>query len=155
MRQAPGPRGREVLAVVLGRKRDPVRLLAQLHEKFGDTVRIPVGDTSQFLLGNLDGVKHVLVDHHRNYSKGPAYELLASILGNGLVTSEGEHWKKQRKLIQPIFQKARLRIYSEIMLDLALERLFRGLEVHRQRHRQQCHQCGDGNRPGHAFTAPA
>ncbi len=128
MKQAPGPRGREVLTVVLGRKRDPVRLIAELHEKFGDTVRIPVGDTAQFLLGNLDGVKHVLVDHHRNYSKGPAYELLASILGNGLVTSEGGHWKKQRKLIQPIFQQARLRIFSEIMADLVLEEV-RALEA--------------------------
>ncbi len=128
MQQAPGPRGREVLAVALGRKRDPLRLIAQLHEKFGDMVRIPVGDTAQFLLGSLDGVKHVFLDQHRNYSKGPAYELLASILGKGLVTSEGEHWKKQRKLIQPIFQKARLRIFSEIMLDLVLEEV-RALEA--------------------------
>ena len=128
MQQAPGPRGREVLAVVLGRKRDPVRLIAELHEKFGDTVRIPVGDTTQFLLGNLAGVKHVLVDHHRNYSKGPAYELLASILGNGLVTSEGEHWKKQRKLIQPFFQEERLRIFSKVTLELVLEEV-RALEA--------------------------
>jgi cytochrome P450 len=128
MQQAPGPRGREVLAVVLGRKHEPVRLIAELHEKYGDTVRIPVGDTTQFVLGSLDGVKHVLVDQHRNYSKGPAYELLTSILGNGLITSEGEHWKKQRKLIQPIFQKARLRIFSEIMVDLVLEEV-RALEA--------------------------
>lgn len=117
-----------MLAAVLGRKRDPVRLMTQLHAQFGDTVRIPVGDTSQFLLGNLDGVKHVLVDHHRNYSKGPAYELLASILGNGLITSEGEHWKKQRTLIQPVFQKTRLRIFSEIMPDIVLEEV-RALEA--------------------------
>ncbi len=128
MRQAPGPRGRQVLAAILGRKRDPVRLMAQLHAQFGDTVRIPLGDTSQFLLGGLDGVRHVLVDHHRNYSKGPAYELLASILGNGLITSEGEHWKKQRKLIQPVFQKARLRVFSEIMPDIVLEEV-RALEA--------------------------
>lgn len=128
MRQAPGPRGYEVLAVVLGRKRDPLRLIAELHGKFGDTVRIPVGDTPQFLVGNLDGIKHVLIDHQRNYSKGPAYELLASILGNGLITNEGEHWKKQRKLMQPCFQKERLRIFSTIIADLALEEV-RALEA--------------------------
>lgn len=121
MTVAPGPRGLEVLAAVLGRKREPLQLIAALHEKFGDTVRIPLGATTQFLLRDLDAVRHVLVDHHRNYSKGPAYELLASILGNGLITSEGEHWKKQRKLIQPIFQKERQRIFSEVSAGLALE----------------------------------
>ena len=128
MTVAPGPRGLEVLAAALGRKRDPLRLIAALHEKFGDTVRIPIGDTTQFLLRDLDAVRHVLVDHHRNYSKGPAYELLASILGNGLITSEGEHWKKQRKLMQPIFQKERLRIFSQVSADLALQEV-RALEA--------------------------
>lgn len=127
MSVAPGPRGLEVLAAAFARKRDPVHLIAALHAKFGDTVRIPVGDTVQFLVQDLDAVRHVLVDQHRNYSKGPAYELLASILGNGLITSEGEHWKKQRKLIQPIFQKERLRIFSQVSADLAHEEV-RALE---------------------------
>lgn len=128
MSVAPGPRGLEVLAAAFARKRDPLQLIAALHAKFGDTVRIPIGDTVQFLLQDLGAVRHVLVDQHRNYSKGPAYELLASILGNGLITSEGEHWKKQRKLIQPIFQKERLRIFSQVSADLAHEEV-RALEA--------------------------
>lgn len=121
MRIAPGPHGFEVLAAAFARKRNPIQLIAALHAKYGDTVRIPVGDSVQFLVQDLDAVRHILVDQHRNYSKGPAYELLASILGNGLITSEGEHWKKQRKLIQPIFQKERLRIFSQVSAELALD----------------------------------
>ena len=128
MNVAPGPRGIEVLAAAFARKRDPVQLIAALHAKYGDMVRIPVGDSVQFLVQDLDAVRQVLVDQHRNYSKGPAYELLASILGNGLITSEGEHWKKQRKLIQPIFQKERLRLFSQVSAELALEEV-RALEV--------------------------
>ena len=120
MKQAPGPQGSEVIKAMLGKKKSALALIGELHERFGETVRIKIGDTQQFVTGNLDGIKHVLVDNHRNYSKGPAYELLAGVLGKGLVTSEGDHWKKQRKIIQPVFQRERLRIFSKAMVECAL-----------------------------------
>ena len=71
----------ELVRTILGRRRDPVRLLGELRARYGDLVHIQVGDTSQFLLSDLADVKHVLVDNHRNYTQGPGYELLICILG--------------------------------------------------------------------------
>lgn len=104
----PGPRGRELLRAVAGRRRDPVALLLSLRERYGPIVHIRVGDTSQFLVSSTDAIRHVLVENSRNYTKGPAYELLGELLGRGLVTSEGEHWRAHRRLVQPTLQRERL-----------------------------------------------
>jgi cytochrome P450 len=116
---APGPRGRELLAVIGGRRRDPVALLMGLRERHGPIVRIRVGDTSQFLVSSPEGVRHVLVENSRNYTKGPAYELLGELLGQGLVTSEGEHWLTHRRLVQPTLGRDRLDGFVPLMLDAA------------------------------------
>jgi cytochrome P450 len=121
MKQPPGPRGIELLRTIAGRRRDPVRLLADLRARYGDLVRIKVGDTSQFLVSDLADLKHVLVDNHRNYTKGPAYELLAGLLGKGLVTAEGDHWRRNRRLVQPTMQPDRVRGFVAVMAEAAVE----------------------------------
>ncbi|PCJ88191.1 MAG: cytochrome P450 [Flavobacteriales bacterium] len=55
-----------------------------------------------------DGVKHVLQENNRNYTKSFGYEILKMFLGEGLLTSEGDFWRKQRRLAQPAFHKERL-----------------------------------------------
>jgi cytochrome P450 len=118
---APGPRGAELLRTILTRRRDPVRLEEALRDRYGDCVRVRVGDTSHFLVSGVPYVKHVLVDNHRNYTKGPAYELMASILGRGLITSEGEHWRRHRRIVQPSLQADRMRALTVVMANAAAE----------------------------------
>ncbi len=57
---------------------------------------------------NPDLVKQILVDEHRIFGKSPAFQVIAEMLGKGLLTAEGDFWKKQRRLIQPAFHKKRL-----------------------------------------------
>ena len=121
MTRAPGPSGTELLRTILTRRRDPVRLQETLRARYGQCVRVRVGDTSHFLLSGVPYVKHVLVDNHRNYTKGPAYELMASILGRGLITSEGEHWRRHRRMVQPSLQSDRMRGFVAVMVDAAAE----------------------------------
>lgn len=68
-----------------------------------------------FLLNDPVSIQHVLVGNAANYTKSRNYAGLKAVLGNGLLTSEGEHWKKQRRLAQPAFHREKLRGFAETM----------------------------------------
>lgn len=70
-----------------------------------------------FLLSHPDYVDEVLVTQQRNFAKGYFYRILEPLLGNGLVTSEGEFWLRQRRLSQPAFHRERIGAYAEVMVD--------------------------------------
>lgn len=62
--------------------------------------------------------RHVLVTNHKNYKKGSSSKMLQPVLGNGLVTSEGDFWLRQRRLVQPAFHKERLQALFVTMGDI-------------------------------------
>jgi cytochrome P450 len=71
-------------------------------------------------LNDPDHIRHVLLDNADNYSKGPlAKRLLGRGLGDGLVLSEGDLWRRQRRIMAPAFQPARIAELSRIMVDEA------------------------------------
>jgi cytochrome P450 len=74
-------------------------------------------------ISDPDYVKHILQDNNRNYRKSFGYEMLKLLLGQGLVTSEGDFWRKQRRLIQPAFHRERLAAFAKIMTDECNEML--------------------------------
>lgn len=57
------------------------------------------------MLNDPDAVKHILVKNHENYQKGPGFERVKMLLGNGIIVSDGTFWRKQRRLIQPAFSR--------------------------------------------------
>jgi cytochrome P450 len=78
-----------------------------------------------FLLSEPADVEHVLVANHRNYSKGEIQAREASLFGNGLLLSEGDFWRSQRRIMQPAFQRRRVEQYAAIMTT-ATERMLDG-----------------------------
>ena len=58
-----------------------------------------------WVLSHPDHVRHVLVDRSANFTKGIGIDRVAILLGNGLMTSEGDAWRAQRKLVQPSFHR--------------------------------------------------
>jgi cytochrome P450 len=101
-----GPRGRAALALLPELHRDPLGLLTGLADRYGDRVRLPFLTRHEvFLLSRPDDVAHVLVAKAANYVKAPTYRPLREVLGNGLLTNEGEDWARQRKLVQPMFAR--------------------------------------------------
>jgi cytochrome P450 len=86
---------------------DALTTLAQLFREHGDAYRAhsPALDRDIWVLSHPDHVRHVLVDQHANFTKGIGIERVAILLGNGLMTSEGDHWRIQRKMIQPAFHR--------------------------------------------------
>ena len=100
----PGPRGLPVLgnipAIV---KLGMPAFLRQVHQQYGEVVRMRVAGRTMILLGHPDHVRHVLFDNRSNYWKGPTYDNFRLLGGNGLVSSEGDFWKRQRRLAAPAF----------------------------------------------------
>jgi len=73
----------------------------------GDAFRMfaPVLQRPVWVLSHPDHVRHVLVDSSANFTKGIGIDRVAILLGNGLMTSEGESWRAQRRLVQPSFHR--------------------------------------------------
>jgi cytochrome P450 len=86
---------------------DTLPRLAALFAEHGDAFRVhsPATGRDLFVLSHPDHVRHVLVDHHADFAKGIGIERVAILLGNGLMTSDGDTWRAQRKSIQPAFHR--------------------------------------------------
>jgi len=81
--------------------------LSQWHKQYGDIVVIkPIQRKSPaFVLNNPHHVRHVLVGNHRNYQKGVGFERIKMLLGNGIIVSDGDFWRSQRRMVQPAFHR--------------------------------------------------
>ena len=112
---APGPRGHALFGELLPIRRDPLEFVLRMHRDFGDFVRFRMGFRAAHLLSHPDAVGHVLQDNPRNYRKGIGLTQAKRWLGEGLVTSEGEVWARQRRLIQPAFQRQHLAGFSPVV----------------------------------------
>ncbi|SCE60062.1 Cytochrome P450 [Streptomyces sp. DfronAA-171] len=75
---------------------------------YGDAVRLPMGPKTLYFFNHPDHAKHVLADNAANYHKGIGLVQARRALGDGLLTSEGELWRRQRKVVQPAFQHKRI-----------------------------------------------
>lgn len=87
-----------------------------MTRQYGDVVRMRFFLWPAYLVSHPDGVRHVLQENHRNYSKDMyAYLIFQPLLGRGLVTNEGESWLHQRRLMQPAFHRKRLDAFGTLM----------------------------------------
>ncbi|PJZ24084.1 cytochrome P450 [Leptospira hartskeerlii] len=111
----PGVFGIRALPYVSKLAKDPIGFFQLMHSKFGNSARFGLRQITFHLITQPEDIKRVLQENNQNYHKGVFYKELGRILGKGLLNSEGEFWKKQRKLIQPSFHKQRISEFVEIM----------------------------------------
>ena len=104
----PGPPRRQTPGLVRKLMRDRLALMSTAADGYGDAVRIAIGPKTLYFVNHPDYAKHVLADNAGNYHKGIGLVQARRALGDGLLTSEGELWRKQRKAIQPGFQAKRI-----------------------------------------------
>ncbi|MFC4586698.1 cytochrome P450 [Sphaerisporangium corydalis] len=82
--------------------------LMSLAATYGDAARLSIGPKTLYFFNHPDHAKHVLADNSGNYHKGVGLVQARRAIGDGLLTSEGALWRKQRKMIQPVFQNKRI-----------------------------------------------
>src|SRR5271154_4580237 len=121
-RIAPGPRGPFSGFPLL---RNPLPFIEKLFREYGDVVSARFLNFPVYIVAHPEGIKHVLQENHRNYTKSRDYVILARLLGQGLVTSEGSLWLKQRRLMQPMFHREKIASFGMMMTDCTLGMLDR------------------------------
>lgn len=104
----PGPRGYPVVGVMPKIWRDPLRFFGEVARDHGPVARVGLGKFTLFLISQPEPIQRVLQDNAQNYWKGEGLAAAKPLMGEGLATSEGELWKRQRRLCQPSFQRKRL-----------------------------------------------
>jgi cytochrome P450 len=117
----PGPSSRLPLNLFFDFLRDPLTVLHNLSKQYGDISHFKFGKQHIYLINNPDYIKDVLVNYDNNFIKSRGLQLAKRILGEGLLTSEGELHRKQRQLIQSVFQPDEIPNYANIMTDYALD----------------------------------
>jgi cytochrome P450 len=95
---------------------DRLGLMMRAFRAHGEAVRIPMGPKMLYLFNHPDHVKRVLTENPGNYRKGLGQEHARRALGDGLLTSEGAVWKRQRKAVQPAFHRDRVAAATDVIV---------------------------------------
>src|ERR671923_2560405 len=111
----PGPSSRLALNLFFNFLRDPLTVLHKVSKEYGDISHFKFGKQHIYLINDPDYIKDVLVTYDNNFIKSRGLQLAKRILGEGLLTSEGELHRRQRQLIQSVFQPDEIPNYANIM----------------------------------------
>ncbi|HYV05721.1 MAG TPA: cytochrome P450 [Blastocatellia bacterium] len=113
----PSPKPGRFLGHLTMFRRDPLSFLLNSANDLGDVVHFKFGPQDIYLLNHPDYIKDVLVTSNRNFVKSRGLEMAKKFLGEGLLTSEGEFHRRQRRLAQPAFHRQRINAYAAAMAD--------------------------------------
>lgn len=133
----PGPKGTLIGGSLADFNAQRLDFFLNIARQYGDLASFRFGPRRLFLASHPDLVEQVLVTDAKHYIKHFGARMYKPILGNGLVTSEGDFWLRQRRLSQPAFLKNRVLSYAPMMADLTRQMLSRwrpgeGVNVHEE-----------------------
>lgn len=112
----PGPSER----LALGIDTETLRILENLQSIHGNVVSIgQVNGRQAYFINEPDEVRQLLVKNHSRYRKGPGFERVKMLLGNGLIVSDGAVWRRSRRMIQPAFSRQNVHRLIELMVECA------------------------------------
>jgi cytochrome P450 len=118
MMNPPGPKGKPLVGSLPELRNQRLQFLVSNRERYGDVVFINGGPRRLYQLNNPDDIQYVLVKAPHKFHKSPNLKAVTGpILGQGLLTSDGEFHRQQRKLIQPAFHHQRISRYADVMVD--------------------------------------
>ncbi|MCI0337128.1 MAG: cytochrome P450 [Acidobacteria bacterium] len=115
----PGPRPLISIANLFPLRRDRIGFLTSITREYGDLAYFKLGPQPVFLVNHPDYILDVLVTHNKNFMKGEGLQRAKRLLGEGLLTSEGEFHQRQRRLVLPAFHRQRIAGYATTMVERA------------------------------------
>lgn len=115
-RNPAGPKGNFLLGNLSEFQQDRLGFLEKTARNYGDVVRVRFAHMPFYLLNHPDLVEDVLQMKNKSFVKNVTEEVWFVLLGNGLLISEGEFWRRQRRLMQPSFHRERIAEYGRIMV---------------------------------------
>lgn len=118
-RVPPGPSRWRTLPLLHRLVADRLALLQGAVSEYGDAVVLRIGPKTLYVFNHPDHARHVLTDNWENYRKGLGLVHARRALGDGLLTSEGELWRRQRATVQPAFQARRIARQTPVIVDEA------------------------------------
>lgn len=122
--QPPGPRGLDCAGWMLRARQNTFRAFVELSRSHRPIARVPFWPgRALYVCSTPQTAKYVLQDNHRNYKKAMTYRMIEPVVGKGLLTSEGDFWLRQRRLVAPMFHRDRVRSYANTMIDITAEML--------------------------------
>jgi cytochrome P450 len=104
----------------LGGSEESLALMRRCFARYGDVYRIfaPSRGVYNYVINHPRDVKRVLLSNHRNYTKGEGMDRVKILLGNGIMTSEGDFWRRQRRMMQPSFHRRVLDRFGGLIHDV-------------------------------------
>ena len=114
----PGPR-LPLFGTLVGPRRDPLEMFQRFAREYGDVTFFRLGSERCYFVNHPQYVRDVLVTNQRNFTKSRGLERAKKLLGEGLLTAEGQYHLRQRRLIQPSFHRERIAGYGAVMVDYA------------------------------------
>ena len=118
--EIPGPVGLPILGLLTEFRRDRLGFLVRTARRYGGVAQFGLRGRPVILVTDPAGVKRVLQDNAENYErKTRSVDALRETLGNGLITTTGAFWRRNRRLAQPAFHKQRLGTFAGVMAEAA------------------------------------
>jgi cytochrome P450 len=104
----------------LGGSEESLALMRRCFAQYGDVYRIfaPSRGVYNYVINHPRDIKRVLLSNHRNYTKGEGMDRVKILLGNGIMTSEGDFWRRQRRMMQPSFHRRVLDRFGGLIHDV-------------------------------------
>src|SRR6266487_5874480 len=118
----PGPKGLPIVGNIFQLRRDPLSFVREIQQTYGRMATVQFSKQQVVMFLRPEHVRYLLVEKPRNFVK---YDLgnLRFLLGDGLLTSDGDFHRQQRRLVQPAFHKHRVENYADIMVQMTQEML--------------------------------
>lgn len=123
----PGPKPDLILGNLLAFRKDPLGFYRSCAREYGDVAHFSIANVQVYLLSHPKLIEEVLSRNASNFMKGRVLRSSRALLGNGLLTSEGDFWRRQRRLSQPAFHRNRIVEYAKTIAQLT-DRMMAGWE---------------------------
>lgn len=121
----PGPKGIPFFGNIFAYQRDPLRFAQSVARTYGPIASYPILQWRLVFATRAESIRHVLSSNAKNFTNREIYFNLIPLLGAGLLTSDGDFHKQQRRLVLPAFHRRRVESYADVMVNYTLEMLER------------------------------